>query len=311
MHIKKFTGSSVKEAMKAIKAELGDNALLLSSKRVATGLYEVVAAVDYDLSNPVTVNIAGGPFGGGGRGPAGSRQPGDLKTKNLALATSEPSEELSQAVKEELKELRELKEFWKVLLTQEKIPATEIYTRLEEEFASNGIDRRLSEKILMSAFKSISADKTSDMEYMKTFLKERVSEKIGVKDPLSTNGVMAFVGPAGVGKTTTVAKLAAMHAIKRRRKVALVTTDTYRIAAAEQLKVYGKLIGVPVEVARTSQELASYIGVHRDKDLVLIDTAGAAPGSADQLRELEAVAGISTDVRFNLVLSSQTRDDSL
>lgn len=315
MHIKKFTGATVKEAMRMIKAELGENALILSTKRAATGLYEVVAAVDYDLSSPIDLNISDGTFGsGGGRGPLPSSRP-DRKTApggNLPpSAVSGAREELSPAIKKELRELKELKEFWRALISQSRIPATEIFTRLEEEFTNNGIDRRLTQKVLMSAFKSVTGENASDIGYLKSYMKERVSERISVKDPLASKGVVAFVGPAGVGKTTTIAKLAAMQAIKRKRKIALLTMDTYRIAASEQLKVYGKIIGVPVEVAKTAKELASCMGAHRDKDLILIDTAGRSPRDPEQMKELDEIARISPEMRFNLVLSSQTRDDSL
>lgn len=306
MHIKRFTGATVKEAMRMIKADLGENALILSSKRASSGLYEVVAAVDYDLTRPIDLNISDGTFrnGSGGRGPA-------AEAKQASAPASGVSDELSPAIKKELDELKDLKEFWRLLISQSRIPATEIFTKLEEEFTRNGIDRRLTQKVLMSAFRSVAGANASDIGYLKSYMKKKVSEKISVKDPLAAKGVVAFVGPAGVGKTTTVAKLAAMHAIKRKRKVALLTMDTYRIAAAEQLRVYGKVIGVPVEVAKTSKELASYIGVHRDKDLILIDTAGRSARDEAQMKHLDEVARISPSMRFNLVLSSQTRDDSL
>ncbi|HXI09791.1 MAG TPA: hypothetical protein VNK06_03215, partial [Thermodesulfobacteriota bacterium] len=233
------------------------------------------------------------------------------EAKQASAPASGVSDELSPAIKKELDELKDLKEFWRLLISQSRIPATEIFTKLEEEFTKNGIDRRLTQKVLMSAFRSVAGANASDIGYLKSYMKQRVSEKISVKDPLASKGVVAFVGPAGVGKTTTVAKLAAMHAIKRKRKVALLTMDTYRIAAAEQLRVYGKVIGVPVEVAKTSKELASYINVHRDKDLILIDTAGRSARDEAQMKHLDEVARISPSMRFNLVLSSQTRDDSL
>ena len=98
--------------------------------------------------------------------------------------------------------------------------------------------------------------------------------------------MIALVGPTGVGKTTTVAKLAANFALREKYRVALITADTYRIAAVEQLKTYADLIGVPIEVVYTPQELRSALYRHQDKNLVLIDTAGRSPSNQPQLAEL-------------------------
>jgi flagellar biosynthesis protein FlhF len=142
-------------------------------------------------------------------------------------------------------------------------------------------------------------------------MKEKITEKIRVSDPLDKKAVVTFVGPTGVGKTTTIAKLAAVHALKRKKRVALLTMDTYRIAAAEQLKVYGRIIGAPVEVARNAGELARHISSHRDKDIILIDTAGRNPRNRAHMEEIAAIERISPDIKFNLVLSAQTRDEGL
>jgi len=106
---------------------------------------------------------------------------------------------------------------------------------------------------------------------------------------LSSDGgpkFVAFVGPTGVGKTTTIAKLAAQFRLRDKCSVALITIDTYRIAAVDQLRAYADILNVPLEVVLTPQDMAGAVQRMRDVDLVLIDTAGRSQRNKDRLREL-------------------------
>jgi len=119
--------------------------------------------------------------------------------------------------------------------------------------------------------------------------------------------IMAVVGPTGVGKTTTIAKLAAMYALNRRVSVAMVTTDNFRVGAVEQLKTYAKIMDLPLEVAGNSQELAKALAKHADKDLVLIDTAGRSPKDSERLDELKGYLECHSGIDIYLCLSATTR----
>jgi flagellar biosynthesis protein FlhF len=120
-----------------------------------------------------------------------------------------------------------------------------------------------------------------------------------------------LIGPTGVGKTTTLAKLAADYLTHFDGKVALVTIDTYRIAAVEQLKVYGEILCLPVEVVFSPAELQAAFARHADKDLILVDTAGRSPRDDQRLDELAAFLGPDSATSKHLVLAAPTRNREL
>lgn len=122
---------------------------------------------------------------------------------------------------------------------------------------------------------------------------------------------IALVGPTGVGKTTTVAKLAATHKLRHGLKVGLVTADTYRIAAVDQLRTYANIIGLPLRVALTPADMAAACDSLHDCDVVLIDTAGRAPCDADRLDELRDLLGAAKPHETHLVLSSTTSERAM
>jgi flagellar biosynthesis protein FlhF len=123
--------------------------------------------------------------------------------------------------------------------------------------------------------------------------------------------VVALVGPTGVGKTTTIAKLAANYRLRENRRVGLVTVDTYRIAAVEQLRTYAEIIDLPMEVVSTPREMRSAVQKMRDFDLVLMDTAGRSPRDEVRIRELRAMLAEAQPHEVHLVLSAASSARSL
>jgi len=123
--------------------------------------------------------------------------------------------------------------------------------------------------------------------------------------------IVALVGPTGVGKTTTIAKLAAHYTVSRKARVALVTTDTFRVGAVEQLKTYSRIMGVPLEVASTRQELEKALASHQDKDLILIDTVGRSPRDHEMLEGLRAMLDSSFAIETHLCVAATTREREL
>lgn len=149
---------------------------------------------------------------------------------------------------------------------------------------------------------------------LRRILKESVQSAIHCTGPLKMKKdgprIMALVGPTGVGKTTTIAKLAAL-AYKHGVPVALITIDTFRIGGVEQLRTYSSIMGVPLTVASTPSELADALAVHSDKRLIFIDTAGQSPNDQARLRELNSFLKIDPAIETHLCLSATTRDKEL
>lgn len=160
-----------------------------------------------------------------------------------------------------------------------------------------------------------SAERGEDREELRYSLFEAFAHLIKCAGPLrlkkDSARVMGLVGPTGVGKTTTTAKLAAMYAMNKGADVALVTIDNFRVGAVEQLKTYSKIMGIPLDVAATPAELKKALDKHRDKDLILVDTAGRSPKDQDKLDELKAFFEIEEGMELHLCLSSTTKDQDL
>ncbi len=123
--------------------------------------------------------------------------------------------------------------------------------------------------------------------------------------------IIALIGPTGVGKTTTIAKLAATYKLRQGLRVSLITTDTYRIAAVDQLRTYANIIGIPLKVALTPSEMTSALHTIRDTDVVLIDTAGRSPNDLNRIEEIQRFLDAANPHETHLVLSSTSSEKVL
>lgn len=142
---------------------------------------------------------------------------------------------------------------------------------------------------------------------------ERLAKCFTTAPRAKTKGrkILAFVGPTGVGKTTTIAKLAARRALQENKKVALITIDTFRIGAVEQLKIYGEIMNVPVEVVTTPGELREILHTHKNKDTIYIDTTGRSAKKLVQVAELRAFLDGIPELEKYLVVSATTKSRDL
>lgn len=161
----------------------------------------------------------------------------------------------------------------------------------------------------------VSAAELDDPVLLRSALSELVAGDIPVAGPIRcTPGrrhLVALVGPTGVGKTTTIAKLAANHRLREKQRVGLITVDTYRIAAVEQLRTYADIIDLPMEIVATPREMHQAVARMADLDLILMDTAGRSPRDEVQIQELKSMLAEAAPDEVHLVLSSVASAASL
>jgi|KBSSwiStaDraftv2_1062776.scaffolds.fasta_scaffold205072_2 flagellar biosynthesis protein FlhF len=185
---------------------------------------------------------------------------------------------------------------------------SQMYLRLIEQEVS----AEIADELVARVRDELSAAELGDGVIVRQTLMRHLSELIPAETdtPKPTRGrdgrplTIALVGPTGVGKTTTVAKLAASYKLRHGRKVGLVTTDTYRIAAVDQLRTYAEIIGLPLKVAMSPTEMGSVCESLIDCDVILIDTAGRSQRDAGRLDELRQFVAAAKPHQTHLVLSS-------
>lgn len=186
-------------------------------------------------------------------------------------------------------------------------PLFDCYVKLSE----SGVNHELLDQLVGQVRDELSPAELANRELVFSSLVRRIAGRIAVAAPISTQApvggvpqVVALVGPTGVGKTTTIAKLAATLKLRHGRKVGLVTADTYRIAAIDQLRVYANIIGISIKIAMTPGEIRGCVNECEGCDLVLVDTAGRSHNDTSRLKELSEFLNSANAVTRLMVLSA-------
>lgn len=187
--------------------------------------------------------------------------------------------------------------------------------QIHEGLTRLGIEAEAAATIAHFASSQLTARQIADPAVLNAFFAKTIAELVQttgtiLPEPGQTKRI-ALIGPTGVGKTTTIAKLAAAYLLSGGKRVAMVTIDTYRIAAVEQLKVYGEIMNLPVEVVMSADQLREVLERHSNKDLILIDTAGRSPKDSVSLQELQEFIHVDPEIEPHLVLSATTRERDL
>lgn len=315
MQVKRYEVASIEEAAARIKADLGPDAVILSTKRIngGSGRLEVVAGRDDTL--PRLAGVKGlertpsppreaGQEGGLREELAGLRREVALLREALretAQGTAAPGD--WHEVKERLDTLFDL--FG--LRGEAADPLVKLYRHL----TAMGISKERAAGLLAEV-KQGGAREITSYEAGLLRAEQCISRRLAAFGNQGPNKrVKAFFGPTGVGKTTTIAKLASLCALKQKASVGLVTTDTYRIAAVEQLKTYARIIGIPLEVAPDREALKRSLERLADRDVIFIDTPGKNCRDDQYLQHLREMFCLSVPLEANLLLSTTASEDSL
>jgi flagellar biosynthesis protein FlhF len=221
------------------------------------------------------------------------------------------SEPLFAEMSQELKRMRSLLESqlsgfaWGELARRDPIKAELMRTLL-----GAGFSPQLSRQLVEAMPKGVDHDK--GMKWLKAALAHNLRVVESGADFITRGGVYALVGPTGVGKTTTVAKLAARAVLKfGAERVALITTDSYRIGAHEQLKIYGRILNVPVHAVKDETELQLTLADLTRSHLILIDTVGMSQRDRRITEQIEFLCGRGSKVRRHLLLPATAQNVTL
>ncbi len=334
MQVKRFFAADMRQAMNRVKEELGADASILSTRKVAGGI-ELTAALDYNLQSlPARANPAleaelrktkehimqAQASMSLREEVAGTKRDRQLFDKVMAHSTaihqpavaqyssaSQPSvdqQELAQ-MRSELLGLRELLEMqlgtiaWGSVQHQQPKQA-ELWKRLQKmglpaELVGNLMQKVASETDQRQAWRMVLAHLAHELD-------------TPAKDPLQHGGVIALVGPAGMGKTTTLAKLAARYVLEHgAQNVAIVSMDSFRIGAQEQLKTLGRILNVSVSHVEVGQSLEQALHPLQKKRLVLIDTAGLPAQDPMLAMQLDSLAARGVQAKNYLVLAATSQ----
>lgn len=345
MVIKKYIATTEEEAISLAKTELGDDAVIMNVKMmVPKGIsklfkkpsVEITAAVDEvteeagegipDFSKLQEAIREQEEYTAPDSKAAKQEAKWEKLIQSDQIVSDTPKKEVQKAdpetevIEQKLNSLQDLLEK-QVLQSQEKAEETQYekendksqsyFQLIREKLIENEVHEKYVDQILDSVKSGKSKEWTLDNilagVYQKIILSFGQSHLIDIRTKKTK--YIFFVGPTGVGKTTTIAKIASTLKLTKKTKVALITSDTYRIAAVDQLKTYANILGIPLEVVYSVEEMDAVMDKLKNYDLVLVDTAGRSHQNEEQIQDIKALLDKvpSESKEIYLVLSATTK----
>lgn len=316
MQVKTYRARSLQEALQLVRHELGGKASVLHTREVTSARWlrwlgrpryiEVTASATVHVPSRLTRRTSNADLA---RGSAAASAAGiDLEQAEHVVS--------AQEVRSQLADLQHMveglcrrtagsarHELSDALFRQ--------FTELLDADMPDDLARELIERLRVAATPLELADAALLRSRLAMLLEAEITTAPPLELAPGRRHLLALVGPTGVGKTTTIAKLAANYRLKQRKRVGLITVDTYRIAAVEQLRTYADIIDLPMEVVATGPEMRDALARLSDLDLVLMDTAGRSPKDDLRIAELGALLGEARPDEVHLVLSGTSSATSL
>ena len=339
MIIKKFTGKTEAEATEAAKKELGSTLVIMNVREVKRkGLFAFMLPKQIEVTAALEEEAPARPQYGSILRTAADKE---IRTEQQNLLAKNSTENIEkkldslqtllesqlnnrQSEKEESAKTQDVPDAEEKenkpqdmaageKKEEEKNPEQDKFIRL---LYNKMLDNEMDEKYVNSILEDASKTKKADLpfDYLLANIYQKMVLKFGKSEGITPSEkgprIVLFIGPTGVGKTTTIAKLAGRYCVEEKKKVALLTADTYRIAAAEQLRTYANILETPFRIIYTPEELQAAVEDYWDCDYIFIDTAGRSHQNTDQLEKMkEMVAALKRPESYQvfLVLSATTK----
>jgi len=326
MIIKKFQAKTEKEAIEAARKELGDGIVIMNVKEtkkkgffsfLKPPVVEVTVALEEENEKQPAALAPK-------RDTTAPIVPDSIWEKEEELQRQAKKEDSGKAIEQKLESLQSLLE-QRIKLEEErpKEEEEEKQSRLSKEIMTfmkllynTMIDNEVKDIYANQIIEEIekNGNPNMQMDFALSTVYQKMILKLGQPE-LITEGerkpkTIYFIGPTGVGKTTTIAKLASKFCVDEKKKVALLTADTYRIAAAEQLRTYANILEIPFRIIYSPDEIAKAVEEFRSYDYILVDTAGHSHQNEEQknaIKEFVSGSGEEVDKEIYLVVSATTK----
>jgi len=302
MKIRRYMANNMQEAIQKVKMDLGSDAVILNTRKVKrpgflsflrAPLVEVLASVEEEekeakevinnLKDPKVIELEG-------------------KVKSMEVMLDKIYQQMSEMKKETLLSPNK---------NEKEDTTSRIYKVFIDNMRQNDVDESVIDEIL-KALKEEGIDNNSNVNEVFAIFKKEIIKRLGASEEIIVGDqnkpkVIMFLGPTGVGKTTTLAKIAANFMIKEGKKVGLITADTYRIAAVEQLKTYSEIMGTPITVIYSPKEMKDAIKKNSESDLILIDTPGKNHKDKKHFDEIREIYKAAEPDESYLLISATTK----
>ncbi len=305
MRIRTYVADTVQEAFYKVKTDLGKDAVILQTKHIKKGglmglfakrMVEVVAANEIKRSFDI------------------SKKPNLITLPELPLKTEKSTSEID-GIKTDIAEVKTILN--KLFIGQKQqelsldvdipLPLKKYSNRMHEM----EVEPDIIHKIISDTKTSLSDADINNKVKVYSTIKQKIASFVDVIEPIKLSGsgnIVAFIGPTGVGKTTTIAKLATHFSLYKNKKVAMATIDTFRVGAIEQLKLYGDLLEIPVFVVYRPEDIDNILTKFSNYDLLLVDTMGFNPSNRMQIKKIKNLLEMINPNDVHVVISAATKN---
>lgn len=332
--------NSLPEGMAQIKKDLGEDALILNTKKVKIGGFlgffkkerlEIIAAIETqklkqqnqpkrqfnegtglnaDIGSKAVVNADIPP-----KSESRANSNVDVRSKSVSNTESSfdnPSKADETLTKELILELKNIKKMMVQVIEEDRLPET--LKTINKQLASQEISPEIRSELLAKLMLISGRNAGFTNDQVNALARKEIIKLISAHQSIpekENHDIICFVGPTGVGKTTTIAKVAAEYILNDDKNVGLITSDTYRIAAVEQLKTYAGILNIPIKIVQSPAEVKHAMDELSSCDIILMDTAGRNYQQKQYINELEMLLSDKQMIQINLVLSLTSKYEDM